>query len=88
MSIYGKILFDHLSFQGLISPDASSDTRNTLADLFLKDGPLKDEFDAINDKLDTEIETVNNELSTKVDKVEGARLITLAEADKLANLEG
>lgn len=88
MSIYGKILFDHLSFQDLISPNASSDTRNTLADLFLDDGPLKDEFDTINDKLDTEIETVNNELSTKVDKVEGARLITQAEADKLANLEG
>lgn len=76
MSIYGKILFEHQSFQDLISPDSSSNTRNTLAELFLEGGPLRDEFD-----------NINNELDTKVDKVEGQRLITASEIEKLANLQ-
>lgn len=76
MSIYGKILFEHQSFQDLISPDSSSNTRNTLAELFLEGGPLKDEFD-----------NIDNELDTKVDKVEGERLITAPEIEKLANLQ-
>lgn len=71
MSIYGKILFEHHSFQDLISQANPSPTRDHVVNLMLDDteGPLYKKFD------------------TKVDKVEGERLITQAEADKLANLE-
>ena len=71
MSIYGKILFEHHSFQDLISQANPSPTRDYVANLMLVDeeGPLYKKF------------------NTKVDKIEGQRLITTDEANKLAELQ-
>lgn len=71
MSIYGKILFEHHSFQDLISQANPSPTRDHVVNLMLADeeGPLYKKFD------------------TKVDKAEGQRLITADEVSKLEELK-
>lgn len=52
MSIYGKILFDHENFQDLITPSDNSHTRHHVANLFLENGPIANEFNKKVDKID------------------------------------
>ena len=50
MSIYGKILFEHQSFQDLITPIEGTETRQTIANLLINEDPLQSTLAAKVDK--------------------------------------